>query len=72
MPIPLKNSLYFSLLTGIWRGERFALDCVHRHKVCIINNVGEKTELLAALGANSRLFPTERDERKLSPDESPR
>ena len=27
------NSLYFSLLLGFDRRERFALDCVHRHFV---------------------------------------
>jgi hypothetical protein len=28
-----ENSLYYSLLSGINRRERFAADCIHRHLV---------------------------------------
>jgi hypothetical protein len=67
MPFQWRNSLYFSLLTGIWiNGEQFALDWVHRHKVHIINNLRDRFELLVPFRANSREFGLKRDWRAFS------
>jgi hypothetical protein len=41
------------------------VDSIHLHKVSIINNLKEKYELPVSFPANSRLFPTEGDERKI-------
>jgi hypothetical protein len=71
-PFQSKKSVYFSLLTGIWPGERFALDSIHRHNIITINSLRENLGLLIDSRRNSQTSATGRGREKDSPLEDTR
>ena len=61
-----KFPVFFPVNGNLDHGEQFAPDCIHRHKVIIINKLGEKLSILLNLPANLRDSRTQWNGRALS------